>query len=265
MTKNVKLPGLRKKMKDCYAILGVRRDATASEIKRAYRQKAKLLHPDMEQGETEAFRELADAYQTLIDIKSRELFDESSSFKNFYGEAKKHGQYFDYRTWLKERDDDESRAKLIFFELLHSGEDEAVRLFKMMNMQRPGFRLSRWFTREEFMDWGFILTEELVMRREYYDAVLLLDQIIRMEYSYSYFKLFFPEVLALARHILRNNVAGTLSDELAIDCFEKALDLKLGKADDVFILTQMAECYRRIGDEVTADACRQEAQRLSSL
>ena len=34
-------------MKDFYKILGVRPNATLSEIKRAYREKAKLLHPDL--------------------------------------------------------------------------------------------------------------------------------------------------------------------------------------------------------------------------
>ena len=36
-------------MIDCYKVLGVRKEATAAEIKRAYRKKAKLLHPDITQ------------------------------------------------------------------------------------------------------------------------------------------------------------------------------------------------------------------------
>ena len=131
-------------------------------------------------------------------------------------------------------------------------------------MTRPAFRLSRWFTREDFMDYGFILAEELVLRQEYYDAVILLDQIIRMEYSFNYFKVFFPEVKSLARHILKNNIENAVNDELAIDAWERALELNFGKTDDVYFLQKMADAYERIGDSTTARVCREESMRLAS-
>ena len=143
-------------------------------------------------------------------------------------------------------------------------EDAAVIEFKRMNMTRPAFRLSRWFTREDFMDYGFILAEELVLRQEYYDAVILLDQIIRMEYSFNYFKVFFPEVKSLARHILKNNIENAVNDELAIDAWERALELNFGKTDDVYFLQKMADAYERIGDSTTARVCREESMRLAS-
>ncbi len=253
-------------MRDCYKILGVPHNATAAEIRRAYRQKAKLLHPDITHEDSEKFRELVQAYETLSDIKSRSLFDESFAYKNSSHSTHAAGtkQSFDYRTWLMERDDDESRSKLIFFDLTHNKEDSAVAEFKRMNMTRSGFKLSKWFTREDFMDYGFILSEELVLRQEYYDAVILLEQIIKMEFSYSYFKLFFPEVKSLTRHILRNNIDGQVNDELAIDAWERALDLKFEKSDDSYFLQKMADAYERIGDKYTARVCREESLRLVS-
>lgn len=253
-------------MRDCYKILGVPHNATAAEIRRAYRQKAKTLHPDITNGDSEKFRELVLAYETLSDIKSRSLFDESYAYKTSSAaqQRAKSKQAFDYRAWLTERDDDESRAKLIFFDLTHNKEDSAVEEFKRMNMTRSSFRLSKWFTREDFMDYGFILSEELVLRQEYYDAVILLEQIIKMEYSYSYFKLFFPEVMSLTRHILRNNIDGQVNDELAIDAWERALDLKFAKADESFFLQKMADAYERMGDNYTAKVCRDESMRLVS-
>ena len=250
-------------MRDCYKILGVSRTATAAEIRRAYHKKAKLLHPDITHADSHAFRELVEAYETLSDIKSRALFDESSAF-HYHWERTHVAHEWDYREWLLAREDDESRAKLILFDLTHNREDTAVSEFKRMNMSSTNFRLSYWFTREDFMDYGFILAEELVIRREFYDAVILLEQIIRMEYSYRYFKLFFPEVLSLARHILRNDIEGKMSDELAIDAWERALDLRLGKKDDVFFLQKMADAYERMGDERTAKICRDESLRLAS-
>ncbi len=250
-------------MRDCYKILGVSKSATVSEIKRAYRKKAKLLHPDITHQESEAFNELRMAYETLVDEKSRALFDQTSIFKNNGFQKRQTKQNFDYRTWLLARNDEESRSRLIFFDLTHHREDDAVNEFKQMNMERSNFRLSRWFTREEFMDYGFILAEELVLRQEYYDAVILLDQIIQMEFSYEYFRLFFPEVKSLARHILRNNIEGAVNDELAIDAWERALELRFGKSDDSFFLQKMADAYDRIGDSYTASVCRDAALKLS--
>ena len=84
-----------------------------------------------------------------------------------------------------------------------------------------------------------------------------------MEYSFSYFKLFFPDVIDFTKNILKRHIEGKLSDELAIDVWERALDLNLGKSDDTFFLYKMADAYKRLGDSNTAEICREEALRLS--
>ena len=253
-------------MQDCYKILGVPQNATASEIKRAYRKKAKELHPDLSSDleTSEKFQELVKAYEILSDARQRSIFDVSYSacYKN--SSSNKKEDSFNYRTWLLNRDDEQSKSKLIFFDLMHNREDDAVALFKKMNSENFNYSLSKWFTREDFMDFGFILCEELVIRQEYYDASILLEQIIRMEYSYEYFRLFFPEVLKLARFVFRKHIAGVISDELAIDVFERALELKLGKSDDAFFLLKIAECYLRLGDTETARVCLLEALKFDN-
>ena len=63
--------------RDYYAILGVRQDATAEEIKRAYRKKARELHPDVNP-DPEAqhrFKELSTAYEVLSDPRKRQIVD----------------------------------------------------------------------------------------------------------------------------------------------------------------------------------------------
>jgi DnaJ-class molecular chaperone len=64
--------------KDPYAILGVKREATADEIRSAYRQLAKKLHPDLnpgDKGAEEKFKEVAAAYDLLGDADKRARFD----------------------------------------------------------------------------------------------------------------------------------------------------------------------------------------------
>lgn len=251
-------------MEDPYKILGVSKNSSAAEIKRAFRSKAKLLHPDASKTETTtAFRELLKAYEILSDAKQRSMFDDSF-FARQGAKSHRNSKSFDYRKWLCERKDEESRSKLIFFDLMHNREDDAVEEFKRMSINYAGFRLAKWFTREDFMDYGFILAEELVFRQEYYDAFILLEQIIRMEYSYSYFKHFFPEVLDLTRLLLKTRIEGRISDELALDAWERALELGFGNSDDAVFLQKMAAAYRRMGDSNTASACEIAATGLSS-
>ena len=240
-------------MKDCYKILGVSPAASLSEIKHAYREKAKLYHPDAlgEDAKRDAFNELNQAYRVLSDARQRQIFNDSF-FHHFY-KKKENEESFDYRKWLLERNDDESWAKLIVLDLMRGREDDAVREFIHVNSSRTSFNLKHWFTREDFMDYGYILSEELVIRGEYYDAFLLLEQIILMEYSYEYFRLFFPEVISFTSSILRHNIEGVIDDELALDVFERALELKFSKSDDAFFLSKMAVIYRRMGDIKTAE------------
>ena len=62
---------------DFYELLGVARDCDASEIKRAYRRKARELHPDVndEPGAEESFRRVTEAYEVLSDDQRRATYD----------------------------------------------------------------------------------------------------------------------------------------------------------------------------------------------
>lgn len=64
--------------KDFYAVLGVSKDASAQEIKKAYRKKAKQLHPDRHPGDKSAedrFKAVGEAYAVLNDAEQRKQYD----------------------------------------------------------------------------------------------------------------------------------------------------------------------------------------------
>jgi hypothetical protein len=63
---------------DLYVVLGVRQDASESEIKRAYRRLARRFHPDINPGDhaaAEHFQQVVEAYETLIDRERRVRYD----------------------------------------------------------------------------------------------------------------------------------------------------------------------------------------------
>ena len=59
--------------KDYYKILGLEKNASEEEIKKAYRRLAHQYHPDKNGGDEQKFKDVNEAYQVLGDKQKREI------------------------------------------------------------------------------------------------------------------------------------------------------------------------------------------------
>ena len=101
LLQEAKLALKRSKWKDYYKILGVERGANDDEIRKAYRKRALVHHPDKHASKSEdekveqekKFKEIGEAYAILSDPKKRARYDsgqdlEDVEFENPWGEPK---------------------------------------------------------------------------------------------------------------------------------------------------------------------------------
>ncbi|XP_072142026.1 dnaJ homolog subfamily C member 7-like isoform X1 [Dermacentor andersoni] len=85
-----KLELKKSKRKDYYKVLGIPKDATVDDIKKAYRKRALLHHPDrhsnasedMKREQEKKFKELGEAYNILSDPKKRMRYDEGRDLED---------------------------------------------------------------------------------------------------------------------------------------------------------------------------------------
>ncbi len=231
-------------MADYYELLGLEPSCTQKDIRRAFREKAKLFHPDLtggDSGKTETMRSLLAAYEALSSPRRRREYD--ARFRSVFSHY-----VFDYREFLKERPDEpEMQAKLILFDLLHGEEVEAIEVFTA-RFARDGLRLKKLLDREDFMDGGFLLAEALEEAGQYMDAFRLLVEISAMEKQNSYFRHFFVEVMGKLKKILREDLPRSVSGELLVSALEEMIALDFSRRENAKYWKRIAEIHGRSGD-----------------
>jgi molecular chaperone DnaJ len=107
--------------RDYYKILGVSKNATLDEIKRAYRKLAKKYHPDMYKGDKKSaekkFKEISEAYEILSDPAKRQQYDRLG---DAYVEERFGPGGFDWTQFTKYRDIEDIFGMNIFDEFFRN-------------------------------------------------------------------------------------------------------------------------------------------------
>ena len=246
-------------MQTYYEILGVDASSSHEEIKKAFRRKAKQLHPDVTRSERDVSRihTLLQAYETLGDPLRRAEYDRT----HFIVAGR---DRFDYRDFLKgQTDDPRSQSKLIFFDLLHNRPGDALETFEDVFLGLPD-RLEPYMDREDFMDCSFLLAEEYERRAEYLAAYRLLARTAELELELAYFKHFFEEVIHRLRNIVCVKMFGQIANERIIGCLEDLIAMGMPRKDTAFFFKKAAELYLEQDDAVTAGVYLRRGLELDS-
>lgn len=223
-----------------YQILGVDPESSSEEIKRAFRRRAKEIHPDVTSkggsNTLEQMQLLIRAYEVLGNPSRREDYDR---IRGVHAEK----YHFDYREFLRSRaDDPASQSKLIFFDLLHQHEDDAVKLYELM-CSRDDFDLSGNLDREDFMDCAFLLAEEFEEREDFLKAFDLLVIIVEYEREKPYFRHFIAEVNDRLRRLVNVRFPGNIQQNDYVACLERLVELDLSRKETAYYLLKIAEHY----------------------
>jgi curved DNA-binding protein CbpA len=225
-------------LENYYKQLGIQPGASASEIKKAFRKKAKQLHPDIAGSEnSEAMQKLLKAYHTLSDINRR--FETDRIYSAY---AKKSN--FDYRTWLKEQGGPKSIAKLIFYELMRLEEERAIEIWQ----ENGGFDfcLQKYMERADWMDCQYILAEELDKRGYSFEAFKLITALLVEENRRPYFNLFTPEIYRYLKSIVKNRLKPLVDKQTWIDCMEALIGIGFSAHDEKIFKESMAKTLKEI-------------------
>jgi tetratricopeptide (TPR) repeat protein len=246
-------------VKDLYATLGVNPEANHKEIKSAFRKRAKDRHPDMGAAGDEDMRLVLEAYKILSDPRTRREYDRGRLRLVPRGE----GASFDYRLWLLERlEDPEYVAKLVFYDLLHELEDEALKLYERIRDTDDG-RLERFFERPEAMDAEFCIAEEYAARGRYVEAYRVMRRLVAMEQQASGFGYFYEVVLSRFRRLVLEDLPKVLEPEIFLEILDEAVSLRSSAENDAQFFRRRAEMLLRLGRAAEAKVSLARAQSLA--
>ncbi len=227
------------RMATYYQLLGVSAGASQTEIKHAFRKRAKEFHPDLVHDRADALQrmqQLVAAYKTLIDENQRADYDRLNAVVRDKDE-------FDYREFLRQRRNDPlSQSKLIFFDLLNNNGTDAVELYEDL-IGNGWFDLSLHLDREDFMDCAFLLAEEYERRDELIRSYRLLMKIVALETEKAYFRHFFAEVTDRLRVIVCSKMPGRVESRRILGYLEELIALNLSRQDTAQYLKKAAELH----------------------
>ena len=248
---------------DYYQILEIKRDATAREIKIAFRKLAKRYHPDKNPERTafaeKMFREVCNAYNILHDKQQKSNYDRA--LQTIERQQKSHSAYLDRLNKLNQT---YAKLELLLHALLHHKYETGISMYEQLqhHSQERGkeWRIDDFLSYEESRDCEFLIAEAyqklgfsngdqssvLDRHRKIEQAMLLYESLLSAESQRPCFKHFIREVKERLKFIYLYHFTVEGYDQACQIPLAKIRELKLSKRETAWMYKKIAEFYVEI-------------------
>ncbi len=248
---------------DYYQILEVGRDATAREIKKAYRKLAKRYHPDKNPERPafaeKMFREVCNAYNTLHDKRQKSNYDRA--LQTIERQQKSHKVYLDRLSRLNHI---YAKLELLLQALLHHNYETGVSMYEQLqhNSQKIGkeWRIDDFLSYEESRDCEFLIAEAyqrlgfsngdqssvLDRYRKIEQAMLIYESLLSAETKRPCFRHFIREVKERLKFIYLYHFSVDGYGQTHPIPLAKIRELRLSKRETAWMYKKVAEFYVEI-------------------
>lgn len=226
-----------------YEVLEVSPNSRPEEIKSSFRRLAKKYHPDRsrEQGAEAKMRMIIKAYDTLINERERNAYDQKLQMEAEHSTDP-------YREHLKSRPDDPAaQARLILYNLLNEAGDEAVKIHERMRSKYENFDVANYLEEKDYLDCEFLLGEAYENAGKWHKALEFYEQVYSQERDMP-LRFFLEEVKDRIRDIYCKRLARNMPALDAVKIYQKVLDMGLAKKAEAYIHKKIAESYHKFGD-----------------
>ena len=234
-------------MPNYYAILEIRRNATRSQVKAAFRKLAKKHHPDFHPPEREKWahnrmQEILRAYEVLIDNEKRAIYDRTISHLDDLRAPSLR------ESLKKKRSDPKACCRLIFLDLLEGRGSEALALYEELRAEASDFSLKDHMPIPDYLDCEFLLAEEFERQNDEERAFELYSLLCREDKVYNYFKHFREEIMLRLRNLLVRFLRADAQLPLALRCLSGEMKDIFPRKERAFLYKKLAEGLCRNGD-----------------
>lgn len=250
-----------------YQILEIGRDATASEIKRAFRTLAKRYHPDKLDPNYEPnqiadakrmFREVCNAYDVLQDKKRKSDYDRRLQY--IERQTKSNNSFYDK---YKRVNQDYAKLELLFQSLLHQNYETSITMYEQLcsKCEKKGSKwcIDDFFNYEDSRDCEFLIAEAYQKlgfengdssvterHRKIERAMHIYESLLSAEGQRPCFKHFIKEVKERLKRIYLYHFSIEGYHETIKIPLSKIRALKLPKRETAWMYKKIAEFYVEI-------------------
>ena len=242
-------------MIDHYKILGLTINASAGEVKKAFRAKAKEYHPDRNVDRsawaTAKMKRLIEAHRILSSQSHREIYDRQYRLAMGRSESRT-------EEWLRRHHEKRwTAAQSILNDLLAGNGAKAAKAYEALRKKNKDYDLCEHLKIRDWVDCKFLLAEEYENQGRFVEAAELYEALYECDEAKAHTPHFLQELGERLQRLYVRRLAPSASPEMAVQYYLHALPLERSGVRRSFLHKKLAECHLQM--ENPAEARRQLA------